>query len=58
MYMLNEQDALPDRFERLEDAGKKLKGMFSLWKDWSEDERRATILEFLKVSWRTVICFT
>lgn len=49
MYMLNEQDALSHRFERLDSAGKKLTGAFSLWEDWSEDERKATVLEFLKV---------
>ena len=49
MYMLNEQDALSDRFERLDSAGRKLTGAFSLWDNWSEDERKATVLEFLKV---------
>lgn len=49
MYMLNEQDSLSDRSERLEAAGRKLSGAYSLWQDWSEDERQATLLEFLKV---------
>lgn len=49
MYMLNEQDSLSDRSERLEAAGRKLSGAYSLWQHWSEDERQATLLEFLKV---------
>ena len=49
MYMLNEQDSLSDRSERLEAAGRKLSGAYSLWQHWSEDERQATLLEFFKV---------
>ena len=47
--MLNEDDSLSDRTDRLEAAGRRITGAFSLWDHWSEDERRTTVLEFLKV---------
>ena len=49
MYMLNEQDTLADRSERLEAASQKLTRAHSLWDHWSIDEKKATLIEFLEV---------
>ena len=58
MYMLNEQDTLSDRSERLAAAGSKLTEAFSLWERWSGDKKQATVLEFLKVYIFLVINYT
>jgi len=49
MFMLNEQDSLAERRESLEAAGSVLTGAYTLWDHWSEDERRFTVMAFLKV---------
>ena len=49
MFMLNEQDSLAERRESLEAAGSVLTGAYTLWDHWSEDERRFTVMTFLKV---------
>jgi hypothetical protein len=58
MYMLNEQDTLSDRSERLAAVGSKLTEAFSLWECWSGDKKQATVLEFLKVYIFLVINYT
>lgn len=55
MYMLNEHDTLSARSERLEMAGQKLSGAYSLWEYWSHDEKKTTLMEFLKVKFFTNI---
>lgn len=47
--MLNEQDTLDERRERLELAGSKMGGAYSLWEHWSEDEKKFHFTDVLKL---------
>ena len=49
MYLLNEEDS-KERREELQTVGKVLSSVYGNWDSWSDDDRTAAIVDYLKVA--------